>query len=184
MQQVLYILGELIDDDVDWILKVGQRQELPAGEILIQEGIPAAALFLVLEGSLGVSVAGVKHEVARLVTGDIVGEMSFIDSRPPSATVKTLEPCLLLTLAHEKLAERLKLDTGFASRFYRALAVLLSNRLRGTVRVMGRRANQPDDIEFHDQMEEKDLSQDMSDNVAIAKVRFDWLLRRLKTGQI
>ncbi len=184
MQQVLYILGELIDDDVDWILAVGQRQELPAGEVLIQEGMPADALFLVLEGSLGVSVAGVNHELAQLVTGDIVGEMSFIDSRPPSATVKTLEPCLLLTLPRAELAERLKLDTAFASRFYKALAVLLSNRLRGTVRVMGKRGSQPNDLEFHDQMQEEDLSQDMSDNVAIAKVRFDWLLRRLKTGQI
>jgi hypothetical protein len=78
------------------------------------------------------------------------------------------------------LEERLKLDIGFASRFYRALAVLLSNRLRGTVQTM----SQQNDIAAKDETSEANLSKDMSESVALAKVRFDWLLRRLKTGKI
>lgn len=179
MQKVLLILGELSDDDIDWIIATGHRKEIGQGQILIHEGQPVDALYLVLEGRLGVSVAALGGEqIACLISGDMVGEMSFVDARPPSATVTTLEPCLVLAIARDRLAERLDLDVGFASRFYRALAMLLSNRLRVTVQHLG------SDRDEAVHVSSENLSDNDSENIALARVRFDWMLRRLRSGAI
>ncbi|WP_347339524.1 cyclic nucleotide-binding domain-containing protein, partial [Planktothrix sp. FACHB-1355] len=177
MEKVLFILGELSDDDIDWMLQTGKREEIPAQTVLIQEGKPIDTLYLLLEGTLTVSVAYLDgKEIARLSSGEMVGEMSFIDSRPPSATVKTLEKTLVLSIPRRQLATRLQQDTGFGSRFYRALALLLSIRMRGTISQLGYGKITPPDGEIH--IEE--LNPNILDNIAIARTRFDWLLRRLR----
>jgi CRP/FNR family transcriptional regulator, cyclic AMP receptor protein len=179
MKKVLFILGELSDDDIDWLIKTGSRQEVPAGTVLIHEGQAVDTLYILLDGALVVSISALEgKQIARLSSGDVVGEMSFVDARPPSATVQTLEQSLVLAIPRPALAEKLQQDVGFASRFYRALAILLSSRLRGTVRQLGDSPQKPTD--------EPDQGLDMSasENVAIAEVRFDWLLRRLKSGEI
>lgn len=135
MQKVLFILHELNDADVDWLIQVGSRTELPPGTVLIHEGQPADTLYILLEGALVVSVSALEgRQIARLATGEVVGEMSFIDSRPPSATVQTLEESVVLAIPRTQLTVKLQEDVAFASRFYRALAILLSHRLRGTVK--------------------------------------------------
>lgn len=138
MQKVLFILRELDDGDVDWLIKIGQREEVPPGTILIHEGHPVDTLYILLAGALVVSISALEgRQIARLATGEVVGEMSFIDSHPPSATVQTLEESVVLAISRSHLANKLSQDVGFAARFYRALAILLSHRLRGTVKQLG-----------------------------------------------
>jgi len=60
-------------------------------------------------------------------------EMSFVDARPSAATVTAVAPSLLLSIPHEQLAIKLEGDEGFAARFYRAIAMFLSSRLRTAV---------------------------------------------------
>ncbi|MCL1474952.1 cyclic nucleotide-binding domain-containing protein [Argonema antarcticum A004/B2] len=177
MEKVLFILGELSDDDIDWMLQTGKREEVPANTVLIEEGKPIDTLYLLLEGTLTVSIAALDNkEIATLSSGEMVGEMSFIDSRPPSATVKTIENSLLLSIPRRQLATRLQQDTGFCSRFYRALAILLSIRLRGTVGQLGYGKVSPHD----GNIDVEQLNPNILDNIAIARTRFDWMLRRLR----
>ncbi|MEQ8963679.1 MAG: cyclic nucleotide-binding domain-containing protein, partial [Coleofasciculus sp. C2-GNP5-27] len=92
MKKVFFLLGELNDDDMDWMLAVGHRKEVTAGTILIEEGKPIDTLLILLEGTLSVSVSALQGKtIARLTSGAVVGEMSFADTRPPSATVQAVE---------------------------------------------------------------------------------------------
>lgn len=177
MKKILFILGELDDDDIDWILETGNREEILAGTILIEEGKPIDAVYILLEGELTVSTAALEgKEIARLYSGEVVGEMSFVDTRPPSATVKAKTDVLVLSILRPQLTTKLRQDIGFASRFYRALAVLLSNRLRVTVNQLGHAELQGPELS------KDELAQEAQDNVALAETRLDWLLRRLKDG--
>lgn len=177
MEKVLFILGELSDDDIDWMLQKGKREKFPGNTVLIQEGKPIDTLYLILEGTLIVSIAALNgKELARLSSGEMVGEMSFIDSRPPSATVTTEEDSLVLSIPRRELATQLQMDTGFGSRFYRALAILLSIRLRGTIGQLGYGKSEPPDGEIA----EEQINPNVLDNMAIARTRFDWILRRLR----
>lgn len=177
MRTALFLLGALDDDDIDWLIDRGDRQRLPAGSVLIQEGVPLSHLFILLDGALSVSVAATGgRAIANLLSGDIVGEMSFIDTQLPSATVTATQDSLVLRIEREELAQRLHLDVGFAARFYNALAISLSTRLRVTVGRL-KHLNLPpasdSDFSFHD------LAPDIQDTVTLAHTRLDWILRRI-----
>ncbi len=134
MRKGPFILGTLHEQDVFWMQTTGKTEHIPAGSVLIPEGVPLDTFYIVLVGMLSVSIAAKQNEeVARLGIGEVLGEMSFVDSRPSAATVTAVENSLVLSVSHEKLAEKLEQDEGFASRFYKALAIFLCTRMRSTV---------------------------------------------------
>lgn len=128
MKKALYILADMDDRDILWISQAGRLRELAPGETLIAAGQPVEELYFVTEGSLAVTVGG--HQIARLTTGDVIGEMSFVEKRPPSASVSALENAHVLAISRDAILAAFEADQGFAARFYRALAVFLSDRLR------------------------------------------------------
>jgi CRP-like cAMP-binding protein len=173
MKKALYILAELSDRDFDWLISTGRKRVLPEGTVLIREGEATDALYIVLDGLLSVCTEALEgQEVAQLSSGELVGEMSFVDARPPSATVRAIQTTVVWSIPRVQLAAKLSQDVGFAAHFYQALAVLLSDRLRSTVDRLGH----PKDAE----VETSDPSPKLLNSIEIAKVRLDWLLNRLK----
>jgi CRP-like cAMP-binding protein len=180
MKKALYILAELSDRDFEWLIHVGRSKKVSAGSVLIQEGTPIDALYLVLEGDLAVIIGEVDgEEIAHIGYGEVVGEISFVDSRPPTATVKAAEDSLVWAIPRTQLTAKLSQDIAFSSHFYKALAVFLSDRLRRTVTRLGYE---------HDESKEAgedpdDLNPQLKGSLELAKARLDWLLNQLKTGQ-
>ena len=174
MRKVLLFLGILDDSDVEWMIGVGSRREIAVGDALVQEGQQLDSVFLVIDGALSVRTRALGREVARLLSGEVVGEMSFVDSRPPSASVIAAEPSTVLAVPRSLLSERLEEDQSFAARFYRALAMFLADRLRTTVGQMG--YGKEDSVK----PPEDELDSEVLDNLALAGNRFDELQRRLR----
>jgi CRP/FNR family cyclic AMP-dependent transcriptional regulator len=177
MRKALFLLGMLSDSDIDWLIAAGNRERVSRGTVLIHEGKPFDAIYFVLDGTLGVSVAALGgREIAQLKCGEIVGEMSFVDSRPPSATVKALEDSVVLSVSRARMEAKLE-QVEFAARFYRALSVFLADRLRNTIYQFGEAkvALSERDFEGSDQLDPSVL-----EKVAMAGARFDWLMRRLR----
>jgi len=175
MRKALLFLGILSDEDLDWLVAAGSRQRISRGTVLIKQGEPIGAVYVVLDGALSVTV-GADREVAHLRTGEIVGELSFVDARPPSANAIAAEDSLVLAVPRAPLQARLDTDAPFASRFYRALAVFLADRLRATTSQLAYgEARETANTELKDEIEP-----DALERVALAGARFDWLLRRLR----
>ena len=146
MRKVLFIFGQLTDMDVEWLAKNGRRRRLSAKSVLIEQGVPVDTLYLVLEGELAVIQS--KREIARLGAGEIVGEMSFIDKRPPSATVSAATDVVVFAIAKVRLEQRLEQDVGFAARFYKSVATFLSDRVRkATAPRQGQEADDADELD-------------------------------------
>jgi len=178
MRKVLFILSELADGDVDWMIQSGTKTIVPEGTVLIEEGKPIEVLYVVLDGHLAVSLAALAgQQIARLQSGEILGELSFLDSRPPSASVTAIEESTLLSIPRARLTEKLSQDAAFAARFYRALGVFLASRLRKSQQRFGYESDQILDeaIEHEDE-----LDPELLENVALAGARFDWMLKRLR----
>ena len=172
MRKVLYILGQLSDEDIDWMVRVGRRLDFPAEHDLIHGGVPIADLFILLTGSASVIVerAGT---IRRLGPGEVIGEMSLVDDRPPSASIRLGEPSTLLAIDREILRQKLSADTGFAARLYRALAMFLADRLRTNTLLLGygqlgQEEEDPDE-----------LTGAVLDSVHLAGARFQDTIRRL-----
>lgn len=178
MRKALLFLGILNDSDIDWMVAAATKQEVAAGDTLIHEGQSVDFVYLVLDGQLVVSVNALEgREVARLRCGEVVGEMSFVDSRPPSASVRALEHGWVLAIPRSRLHTKLTQDVAFSARFYRAIAVFLSDRLRGTVGLLGYGPGQPLD---ESSTYADELSPDTLDNLSLAGARFERLQRRLR----
>ena len=179
MRKALLFLGILNDSDVDRMAAAGMKQNVPAGTVLIREGKPIEAIFIVLNGCFIVSTASLAgKQIARLKSGEILGEMSFVDSRPPSASVTAAENSVVLNIPRDRLAAQLETDVDFACRFYKAIAVFLSDRLRNTVGLLGYSQSRPLDEE---RVYSDELDSDTLDNLELAGARFDLLQKKLRT---
>ncbi len=132
MKEVIYVLGALEEPDVEVLMRIGIRQQLHVGDKLLTEGTHPDAIYLVLEGELSVSVKGRGTAIAHVGKGEIVGEMSLLESQPASATLCAISPVTALRIPRDALEENLAADPGFSVRFYRALGMLLSHRLRAS----------------------------------------------------
>lgn len=179
MRKILFLFGQLSDDDLEWMLKAGRKRSLKEGEVLIRQGVPVDEVFILLEGKLAVWLQlrkGPEREIARLQAGEIVGEMSFVDARPPSATVKALEVSTVFGISKAVLSAKLAADQGFAARFYRALAIYLSTTVRERHRALGYGSDE--DLEgMEDEADE--LDGNVLDGVYLAGERFDRMVKRV-----
>ena len=77
------------------------------GELIIEENKPGNEAYIILSGSVEVykTIKGRKTVFAVLGKDQIFGEMSMIDDRPRSATVKALEDTRVVMFTREKFNE-------------------------------------------------------------------------------
>ncbi len=178
MRKVLYILGQFEDDDVSWLARTGARRKIRAGDTLIYEGRRIEAIYILLTGHVTVHIQGLGL-VAEMGPGEVMGEVSFLDSAPPSATVKAIEDCLVLEVALDDLRRKLGSDDGFGHRFYKALAIFLANRMRDRAKQFA--SGKPAGLS-RDEVQDDELDEDLLDRVSLAGDRFDRLLKLLSQG--
>ena len=133
------LLSELSDSDLDWFFSAGKRERPAPETVIVNEGAEGEFIYFVLEGLLGVYAASVGgREIARLGPGQIFGEMAFLENRPTSATVKTIDESSLLVIRREDLVAKLAADSALGSRFYKSIAITSARRLRETVGTLSR----------------------------------------------
>jgi CRP/FNR family transcriptional regulator, cyclic AMP receptor protein len=133
MREVKYVFGALEEADVEALMRIGTQQQLHVSDQLLTEGTHHDAIYLVLDGELSVSVKGRNAAIAYVGKGEILGEMSLLESQPASATLCAITPVTVLRIPRDALEKNLAADSGFSMRFYRALGMLLSHRLRATL---------------------------------------------------
>jgi len=131
MRELLGILNKLWPADIDWLLSSGQETKVQANAVVVEEGSRPDALYVVVQGLLGVRVASLgQSTVLTLGAGEVVGEMSLIDDRPECATIFAVESSLLLAVPRAAIGAELEADPAFAARVYHSFASVVSGRLR------------------------------------------------------
>lgn len=173
MRKALYILGDLDEADIRWMAEAGQQGTVQAGQKLIEAGAPVEWLYIVIDGAFAVTLKD-GTPIAKLAAGDILGEMSLVEKRPPTVSVVAEAPSAVLAVPQSAIQDRLAAEPGFAGRFYRALAVFLSDRLRSTVAHLGYGAAEEEDEQAQFEAE-NELDEGLLDNLHVAGDR----LRRL-----
>ncbi len=172
MRKVLFIFSVLSDADVEWLASSGQRRVLDPGTTLIPLGSRVDNLYFVLDGRLQIkSKSG--DIIAKLESGEIIGEMSLVDPAPTAVSVEVETLTTVLSLPDAMVRDKLATDLPFASRFYRALCVFMADRMRQTTMRYGYGAN------AEDPHAKDELNEDLLENVHLAGARFERMLRRL-----
>jgi CRP/FNR family cyclic AMP-dependent transcriptional regulator len=174
MRRALHLLGILDDIDIEWMATNGNVEHVKAGNVLIRENTPVSALFILLDGQLSVYLERPGNiEIAKLLPGEIVGEISFVSSRVPTATVAAVQDSEVLTLSRDALLAKLKKDPAFSARFYRAIASFLADRLYVTTSRFGYGSAAQD-------ADPDEIDDSQMEDISLAAIRFDKLLKNLR----
>ena len=121
------------------IAEIAEPVSLGAGDVVVVEGGPPDALYVIRSGSCRVfkEKGGDAMSVVHIHAVDQFGASSMLDREPRSATVIAVEPTELLAFRAERLTALLEKDPATAAKFYRALAISLFRRMRRTTDDLG-----------------------------------------------
>jgi len=110
------------------------EKEYPSGETIFGEGEPGKALFIVLTGKVSICRTHKEGEelLATLTAGGYFGELALIDDQPRFASVRAVEPSVLLILY--------KSDFDDLIEGHRTLAIRVMGNLLKTLAVYVRRS--------------------------------------------
>ena len=126
----LPLFAGLSDEDLDHLYNMAEPMNLRAGEVLMEEGSPGDALYVILDGTVEVTKRSQQRDlvIASRGPGEILGEISVLEQTPRTATLRAATDLRLLKISREAF-EQLLNRSGTA-----ALAVLrtISARLRNT----------------------------------------------------
>lgn len=118
------LFSELSDRDLKRVLEIAKEVVHTDGQPVVEEDASAAGFHLIVEGEAAVTVHG--EEVGTFRAGDYFGEMSIIDGKPRSASVRArgeLKTLGIPSWNFERLMDQ-------HPSVMRALLVELSRRIR------------------------------------------------------
>ena len=133
------IFGGLSPEVLDLLIDAAAVVHVGAGVELMGEGDPALCVFVVCEGELEIRKRGTHGSAFRLAVlhpGDCVGEMSLIDIQPRSATVRAVNPAVLLRLDHGEIAKLYRSHPEVYTLLVLNIAREISRRLRRADQVL------------------------------------------------
>jgi bacteriocin-type transport-associated protein len=185
LRKVLVLFAELIEQDVDWMRQLGRLHRVRAGEVLLDQGQPVTSVYLVLAGEarIQVQIESQLQVVGSSRRGELLGEMTLVNSAATgaSARVDTTEGLELLAFDIIALESALNADASRATRFWRALARMLSQRSRDQLLERGLAARSRQ-AESERDAEEIDITQ--LSGISTAGARFDWLCRQFQNQEV
>ena len=115
-------------------------ENVPIGNKLLVEGEDRSKFFVIAQGQVEVLSKGVHGSdlrIALLTEGEFFGESDLTSDRPSDATIRTITPCVLLTLSRKDLDNLLAENPNMFSEFQKAIEE--HQELRSSVNRYGER---------------------------------------------
>ncbi|MBX3420917.1 MAG: cyclic nucleotide-binding domain-containing protein [Pirellulaceae bacterium] len=117
-----------------------RTESVPIGNKLLVEGEDGSKFFIIAQGQVEVlskGMHGSNLRVALLTDGEYFGESDLTSDKPSDATIRTITPCVLLTLSRKDLDLLLSENPNMVAEFQKAIAE--HQELRSTVNRYGER---------------------------------------------
>ena len=128
------IFSGLSEKDVDWLAQMAETIAVKKGEVLMAEGTPGDAIFLVLDGEFEVTKRAGNSEIVIAIrgVGEMFGEMSVLENRPRTASVRARVDSILAKVSKQVFEELLMTRPAATLSILRTVM----NRLRNTEQMM------------------------------------------------
>lgn len=110
------------------ISRITERATFKQGEDIVKQGTTCDAVYILKEGSVNVIKDG--KLLITLDKGSPIGEISFVDGGPRSASVTAETDSVLIKIPLNAFAELMNKEKDIACKIYRSIAVTLCQRLR------------------------------------------------------
>ena len=110
-------------------ISADNTKKVSEGEYLITEGSHNSVMYWILSGEFMITKLNAEDKnviIGEAKTGELIGEMSFLDNFPRSASVKAKVDSEVLVITHKKFMNTLDSQP----RWFKSLMQTLSSRLR------------------------------------------------------
>jgi CRP/FNR family transcriptional regulator, cyclic AMP receptor protein len=110
------------------IAATGRRQRVKRGELVVEQGEPGDAVYVVSRGSLlvsRVSRSGERRALTVIEAPGSFGELALLDGRPRSVSVEALEECELIVVSRVDFLRLLSRDPRLVDGVLRELGRLI-----------------------------------------------------------
>jgi signal transduction histidine kinase len=99
----LPLFAELPAEDLARLASSARMRDFPAGQLVMEEGTPPDALFVVVEGEVEITKRSADGEIpiALRGVGEPLGEISLLEDATRTASVKTTRPSVLVEICRE-----------------------------------------------------------------------------------
>jgi hypothetical protein len=117
-----------------------KREEVSLGSKLIDEGKDGNKFYIIAQGQVEVLSKGAHGSdlrIALLTDGEFFGETDLVSDKPSDVTIRTITPCILLTLSRRDLDAVLRAQPSMGEEFRRVITE--HDELRSTVNRFGER---------------------------------------------
>ncbi|MCX7944524.1 MAG: cyclic nucleotide-binding domain-containing protein [Deltaproteobacteria bacterium] len=140
MSDTITLFTGLTDEEVAKLESYMEPKRFAPLEAIFLEEMEGNAIYLVKEGTVKISKiadsedGGENSEAEKVMTyfksGDIFGEMSFIDNLPRSASAYAVEDCQLYIFKRSAFERMIEEDPKFAIKVLLNISKIISQRLR------------------------------------------------------
>ncbi len=134
------LFSKLPDAIISRMASSFKTEEVSLGNKLISEGEDGNKFFVIAQGQVEVLSKGVHGSdlrIALLSDGEHFGETDLVSDKPSDVTIRTITPCILLSISRKDLDSALAEVANAADEFKKAIAEHLE--LRSTVNRYGER---------------------------------------------
>jgi CRP-like cAMP-binding protein len=137
LQEFAKVLADQIGaEHVDVFLEHASLVDLPRGEVLLSDQQPVSAMYLLLDGRVGLSVEVAGHSIhlGSMDSGNWIGEVAYFSgSRVSCSSVTAETDSRLMRLGHAEFGALARSAPEAACRLTHVLVTMLVHRLRATV---------------------------------------------------
>ena len=127
--RALPYFSDLPEELLNRVAAGSESIDLDSGEVIIEEGSKSEEMYVVVTGELVVTKKGTADKevtLARLNSGEVVGEIALLDQAPRTATVTAAMPTSVIRVPAASFGELLS-DANVVRRMFRTV----TSRLRG-----------------------------------------------------
>ncbi len=129
----ILLFSDFTEEELEQVQAISRKGKISRGEFAFLEDYPGDTLILLHLGTLKLTKktgAGEEQELIQIGSGNYLGEMSFFDQGLRSASGQALENCQITTIPIPALKSLLEQNPSMAAKFYRRMAMGISQRLR------------------------------------------------------
>ena len=129
-----WLLSGLMPEEASSLAKRASKMALNRGIVLVEAGKSNDSLWIIMSGRVGIfaGAGDSQKQVAELSEGDLLGEMSWLDGHPASASAAVLDNGTeVLRIPFREFEKFLGEFPEAHIQILRKFAINLSHRLRG-----------------------------------------------------
>jgi len=130
------LFARLTNEEIQSIVDKGDLIELDGNEVLFEEDSEGRDIYLLVDGKItiesiipGASIQKTK-EFYTMKPNDVIGEFSYVDSAPRSATARAKRPSKLLHIRADALDALFEENKALGYKFMTNIAKTLCGRIR------------------------------------------------------